>query len=178
MLSFVDVDNTGGARLATEHLLGTGRRVVATITGPQDMGAGVLRLEGYREAIEKAGHVVDPALIAYGDFSEQSGVDAMRRLLAAHPDIDAVFAASDSMALGAMRVLREAGRRVPIDVGVVGFDDSVLARQTDPALTSVHQPVEEMGRAMAQLLYDRIRDVAPAEPYVILGAYLVHRDSA
>jgi DNA-binding LacI/PurR family transcriptional regulator len=103
---------------------------------------------------------------------------AMRTLLAAHPDIDAVFAASDPMALGVLRVLREAGRRVPEDVAVVGFDDSVLARQTMPTLTSVHQPVEEMGRTMARLLYNKISGVEPAQPYVILGTHLVERDSS
>ena len=80
-------------------------------------------------------------------------------MLELDPDIDAVFAASDPMALGAMRVLREHGRRVPEDVAIVGFDDSILANQTVPTLTSVHQPIEEMGRTMAQLLYDRIRGV-------------------
>ena len=102
---------------------------------------------------------------------------AMRALLAAHPDVDAVFAASDPMALGVLRVLRESGRRVPEDIAVVGFDDSVLASQTLPTLTSVHQPVEEMGRTMARLLYDKISGVGSPEPYVILGTHLVERDS-
>ena len=168
---FVDVDNTGGARLATEHLISIGRRRVATIAGPLDMGVGVARLEGYRSA-------VDTALIGYGDFSEQSGAEAMRHLLADHPDIDAVFAGSDPMALGALRALRDSGRRVPDDVALVSFDDSSLARQSFPTLTSVHQPVEDMGRAMARLLYDRIRGEEPAQPYVILGTHLVRRESA
>ena len=94
-----------------------------------------------------------------------------------NPDIDAVFAASDPMALGALRVLRDAGRRVPEDVAIVGFDDSVLASQTLPTLTSVHQPVEEMGRTMARLLYEKISGFEPAVPYVILGTHLVERDS-
>jgi DNA-binding LacI/PurR family transcriptional regulator len=116
-------------------------------------------------------------LIGYGDFSEASGIVAMRTLLATHPDIDAVFAASDPMALGVLRVLRETGRRVPEDVAVVGFDDSVLASQTLPTLTSIHQPVEEMGRVMARLLYHKISGDEPAQPYVILGTHLVERDS-
>jgi Transcriptional regulators len=176
-VSFVDVDNVGGARLATSHLVGNGRRRIATITGPLDMGVGIARLAGYREALVAAGLGVSEDLIVYGDFSEASGMVAMRALLAAHPDVDAVFAASDPMALGVLRVLRESGRRVPEDVAVVGFDDSVLARQTQPTLTSVHQPVEEMGRTMARLLYDKISGVEPAQPYVILGTHLVERDS-
>ncbi len=176
-VSFVDVDNVGGAREATRHLVDTGRRRIATITGPQDMGVGIARLTGYREALATAGIEVVDDLIGYGDFSEASGMVAMRTLLAAHPDIDAVFAASDPMALGVLRVLREAGRRVPEDVAVVGFDDSVLASQTLPTLTSVHQPVEEMGRTMARLLYDKISGIELAQPYVILGTHLVERDS-
>ncbi len=171
---FVDVDNIGGARIATEHLLTIGRRHVATIAGPLDMGVGVARLEGYRMAL---GHNAAP-MIGYGDFSEGSGLAAMRTLLDEHPAIDAVFAASDPMALGALRALRERDLRVPEDVAIVGFDDSPLANQTDPTLTSMHQPVEEMGRAMAQLLYDKIRGVEPPEPYVILTAHLVRRQSA
>jgi DNA-binding LacI/PurR family transcriptional regulator len=177
-VSFVDVDNVGGARQATSHLVDTGRRRIATITGPQDMGVGIARLAGYREALDAAGIEVVDDLIGYGDFSEASGMAAMRALLAAHPDIDAVFAASDPMALGVLRVLRDAGRRVPEDIAVVGFDDSVLANQTLPTLTSVHQPVEEMGRTMARLLYDKISGIEPAQPYVILGTHLVERDSS
>jgi DNA-binding LacI/PurR family transcriptional regulator len=175
---FVDVDNIGGAGQATDHLIASGRGVVATIAGPLDMGVGVARLSGYRGAVEAAGRAYDTALVGYGDFSEESGAAAMRELLAARPDIDAVFAASDPMALGALRVLREAGRQVPSDVAIVGFDDSGLARQTFPTLTSVHQPVEEMGRAMVNLLHDRIRGIEPFKPYVILGTHLVHRESA
>ena len=177
-VNFVDVDNIGGARLATEYLIRNGRRTIATITGPQDMGVGAARLAGYRDAIAAAAIETAPDLIGHGDFSEASGVAAMRGLLAARPDIDAVFAASDPMALGAMRVLRDESRRVPEDVAVVGFDDSVLASQTLPALTTVHQPVEEMGHAMVRLLYDKIRGIEPVEPYVILGTHLVARDSA
>jgi DNA-binding LacI/PurR family transcriptional regulator len=175
---FVDVDNIGGARQATSYLISSGRRRVATIAGPLDMGVGVARLSGYRAALEAAGVPYDPSLVGYGDFSEFSGATAMRALLAAHPDVDAVFAASDPMALGALRVLRDAGSRVPEDVAIVGFDDSVLSRQTDPTLTSVHQPVEEMGRAMVNLLHDRIRGVEPDQRYVILGTHLVHRQSS
>jgi DNA-binding LacI/PurR family transcriptional regulator len=172
--NFVDVDNMGGARLATEHLIAIGRTKVATIAGPRDMGVGAARLAGYLQAIEATGQ---PPLIAYGDFTEESGAAGIRTLLAADPGIDAVFVASDPMALGALRELKDRGRRVPDDVAIVGYDDSPLANQTDPTLTSVHQPVEEMGSAMAHLLYDRIRGIE-APPYVILGTHLVRRQSA
>lgn len=176
--SYVDVDNAGGARLAVSHLVGIGRERVATIAGPQDMGVGVTRLAGYRQAVAEAGLSISEDLIAYGDFSEASGAGAMRTLLAARPDLDAVFAASDLMAAGALRVLRDAGRRVPDDVAVVGFEDSAVARQTDPPLTTVHQPVEEMGRQMARLLVATIRDEPADPPYVLLDTHLVRRASA
>jgi DNA-binding LacI/PurR family transcriptional regulator len=175
---FVDVDNAGGARQAVGYLAAAGRRRIASIAGPQDMGVGLARLAGYREACASAGLPADDHLIAYGDFSEPSGAVAMRQLLTRRPDLDAVFVASDLMAAGAVRLLREAGRRVPDDVAVVGFEDSAVARQTDPPLTTVHQPVEEMGRQMARLLVTRIRGEQPEEPYVLLETHLVVRRSA
>ncbi|WP_344750534.1 LacI family DNA-binding transcriptional regulator, partial [Micromonospora olivasterospora] len=165
---FVDVDNVGGARNATRYLFDRGRRRVATIAGTQDVGPGLARLTGYREAVEATGVGLDPNLIAYGDFSEESGAACMRHLLETSPDLDAVFVASDLMAFGALRTLRGAGRRVPEDVAVVGFDDAPVARQAEPPLTTVFQPIEEMGRQMVQLLVARIRgDELPA-PCVLL----------
>ena len=149
---YVDVDNVGGARAGVAHLLERGRRRIATLTGPQDMGAGQDRLAGYAAALADAGLQVDPALVEHGDFSEVSGVEGMRALLARRPDLDAVFAANDPMAVGAMRVLREAGRTVPDDVALLGFDDSPMARVTHPPLSTVRQPAEGMGRCMAELL--------------------------
>jgi DNA-binding LacI/PurR family transcriptional regulator len=177
-MSCVDADNVGGAQAAVAHLLAQGARRVAAIAGPQDMGVGVARLTGFRRAMQVADLPMDESLVGYGDFSEASGATAMRTLLDRHPDLDAVFAASDLMAVGAMRVLREYGRRVPHDVSVVGFEDSVLAGQTEPALTTVHQPVEAMGREMARLLVAHIRgDEIPA-PLVVLETHLVIRASA
>jgi DNA-binding LacI/PurR family transcriptional regulator len=175
---FVDVDNAGGARQAVAHLADSGRRRVATVAGPQDMGVGVARLAGYREACLEADLVTDEDLIAYGDFSESSGLTAMHQLLSREPDLDAVFVASDLMAAGALRALRETGRRVPADVAVVGFEDSAVARQTDPPLTTVHQPVEAMGREMSTLLLSRIRGDEPDQPEVLLETHLVIRQSA
>ncbi|MEO3773904.1 LacI family DNA-binding transcriptional regulator [Micromonospora sp. B9E7] len=175
---FVDVDNVGGARQAVEYLTGLGRRRIATIAGPQDMGAGLARLAGYTEAVKATGAGVNPDLIAYGDFSEGSGTACMRRLLDVCPDLDAVFVASDLMAFGALRTLREAGRRVPEDVAVIGFDDATIALQADPPLTTVFQPVEEMGRQMARLLVARIRGEELVAPHILLDTQLVHRASA
>jgi DNA-binding LacI/PurR family transcriptional regulator len=175
---YVDVDNAGGARQAVEYLFGRGRRRIATIAGPQDMGVGVTRLSGYREAVAATGAEVTESLIAYGDFSEASGTAAMRRLLDDNPDLDAVFAASDLMAYGAVRALQDAGLRVPEDVSVVGFDDAPIGRQANPRLTTVHQPIEEMGRQMARLLVARIRHDDLPQPHVVLETSLVERESA
>jgi DNA-binding LacI/PurR family transcriptional regulator len=173
--SYVDMDNRAGARQAVKHLLGLGRRAIATIAGSQDMGVGVDRLSGYRDALLPSGL---PELVAYGDFSEHSGATAMQELLRTHPDLDAVFAASDPMALGAMRVLKAEGRSVPRDVAVIGFDDSKAALHADPPLTTVHQPTEAMGRQMAQLLVARINGEELRQPVVILDTHLVRRESA
>ena len=152
-IPFVDVDNVYGARQAAEHLLSLGRRRVATITGPLDMTAGQDRLSGYRQAVEAAG--VEPRA-AYGDFTERSGYEAARALLAADPRLDAVFGASDLMARGALRALHEAGRRVPDDVAVVGFDDLGVAAVTDPPLSSIRQPIGQVARDLVRLLLARI----------------------
>ncbi|MGW8354486.1 LacI family DNA-binding transcriptional regulator [Streptomyces wedmorensis] len=161
-VAFVDSDNTGAGRTAVAHLAARGRRSIATITGPLDMYVARCRLDGYREGLAEAGLTPDPDLVATGDFTEEGGRRAMRQLLDRRPDVDAVFAASDVMAAGARGVLREAGRRVPEDVALVGVDDSAVARHMDPPLTSVRQPIEEMGRAMARVLLQEIAD--PSDP--------------
>jgi len=173
----VDVDNEGGAQQAVAHLLDSGRRRIGVIAGPQDMGVGVARLAGYWDALKDAGVARDETLVTYGDFSERSGVRATVQLLDRRPDVDAIFAASDLMAVGALRALRDAGKQVPGDVAVVGFEDSTLARQTDPPLTTVFQPVEAMGREMARLLVARIGG-EPAGQHVLLDTHLVGRLSA
>ena len=176
--SYVDVDNRQGARSAVEHLIAGGRRVIATISGPSDMPAGIDRLAGYRDAIAEAGLPADQQLEDRGDFTQVGGVEAMTRLLAARPDIDGVFAASDLMAAGALSVLAGQGRRVPKDVAIVGFDDSPVATSTNPQLTSVHQPIEEMGREVARLLVEAVEGSDRVIRRVILATDLVKRASS
>jgi DNA-binding LacI/PurR family transcriptional regulator len=161
-LTSVDSDNYGGARSAVEHLMARGRRTIAHITGHLDVYGAQRRVDGYRDALRDAGREDDELLVAEGDFTEEGGRRAMARLLAHRPDLDAVFAASDVTAAGARQVLREAGRRIPDDVSLVGYDDSAIARHMDPPLTSVRQPIEEMGRAMIDLLLTEIADRRPA----------------
>jgi DNA-binding LacI/PurR family transcriptional regulator len=168
---FVDADNRGGAREAVAYLHRQGRRRIATIAGSQDMTAGIERLDGYHD-------VVGPGPVAIGDFSEESGAAAMQWLLDHYPDLDAVFAASDMMAAGAMRVMRERGLRAPQDIAVIGFDDSVIARHTDPPLTSVHQPIEEMGQEMVRRLLAKLDGDDLDGSAVVLSTHLVLRGSA
>jgi DNA-binding LacI/PurR family transcriptional regulator len=162
---------------AVAYLAANGRQRIATITGTQDLSVGRDRLDGYQDALRAAGLPVDMRLVEPGDFSEESGHRAMAALLDREPDLDAVFAASDLMALGAMRVLKDTGRKVPEQVAVVGFDDSVLARHAEPQLTTVRQPVEEMGRQMTRLLLAKLAGEA-AGVSVILETELVVRASA
>jgi DNA-binding LacI/PurR family transcriptional regulator len=163
---YVDADNVGGARAATEHLLAAGRRRIATVTGPQDMIAGIDRHAGYRAALGAAGTAPDPDLVAAGDFTEAGGARAMATLLERAPDLDAVFAASDTMAVGALRVLRAAGRSVPGDVAVAGFDDAAAAAACDPPLTTVAQPLDEMTRHMTDLLLRQVEGDAEVQARV------------
>jgi DNA-binding LacI/PurR family transcriptional regulator len=177
-VSYVDVDNREGARRATHHLIGQGRRQVATIAGPADMVAGHDRLAGYRDALADAGIPFDESLAVSADFTHDGGVAAMERLLAVRPELDAVFCASDLMAAGALTTLIAAGRRVPDDVAVVGFDDSPIAATSRPPLTSVRQPVEEMGREMVHLLLDLIAHNDRVARRVVLATELILRASS
>lgn len=173
-IPYVDVNNRKGAREITQYLLDAGCRRIATIAGPLQMSSGRHRLDGFRDAV---GDQLDPQWIAQGDFTRESGHQAMLELLQRAPDLDAVFAANDAMAAGAVAALQAAGRRIPGDVRVAGFDDSSIATETRPQLTTVHQPLTEIGRRMALLL---IRQVTSADPVrsVLLPTSLVLRESA
>jgi DNA-binding LacI/PurR family transcriptional regulator len=171
---YVDVDNVGGAREATEYLVSLGRTRVAAICGRLDTEAGRARYRGHRDALLAAG--LDPLPPQEGDFTEPSGAAAMAALLAEHPDLDGVFAANDNMAAGALRMLRASGRAVPADVAVVGFDDLTVAQVADPPLTTVHQPITALGREMARMLVTLINGQDPTP--LILPTRLVTRSSA
>jgi DNA-binding LacI/PurR family transcriptional regulator len=175
-ISSVGADDRAGARSAAEHLIAAGCRRIATITGPLDTGGGVDRLEGYRDALLAHGLPVEPARIAHGDWSRESGAAAMRTLLDQAPDLDAVFAASDAMAAGGLPVLRGAGRDVPGDVRVVGFDDSGLAATLDPPLTTVRHPLDRIADEMVRLLTDVIAGRTPLS--ITVPTTLVIRDSS
>lgn len=175
--NFVDTDNISGGRMAVRHLVERGCQRIVTITGPQDMTGSRDRLEGFGLGLSAAGRGRLPGDAVAGDFTAAGGAAAMRALLTTIPDVDGVFAANDLMAIGALQELRIAGRKVPDDVAVVGFDDIALAGVAQPALTTVAQPIEAMGRATARMLIDQIQGI-PVTRSVILPATLVQRASA
>jgi DNA-binding LacI/PurR family transcriptional regulator len=168
---YVDSDNFTGAQEATQHLISLGCERIATIAGPTDMTVGLDRLSGWRRAM--SGRRTD--LVAHSDFTPEGGASAMRTLLRQDPELDAVFVAADIMALGALQELHAAGRRVPEDVAVVGFDDSVPAM---PPLTTVRQDVERFGRMLTWRLLAEIEGEEGLPPSVLLPTSLVLRTSA
>ncbi|RKS80559.1 DNA-binding LacI/PurR family transcriptional regulator [Motilibacter peucedani] len=171
---FVDVDNRGGGALAAQRLLDDGRRVIAAVSGPVDMTAAVDRLSGFRGVLRQAGR--DTGLVAYGSFTRASGERAMAELLEREPGIDAVFAASDVMALGVQRALLSTGRSVPGDVAVIGFDDIDLAQYGTPPLTTVRQPASAQARLAVESLLVQLHGGDVPEP-VTLPTELVVRES-
>ena len=175
-VGYVDADNEGGARLAVNHLVDRGRRTIATVAGPKDRAVGVDRLAGWRAALRQAGRKPDRTLIARGDFTPTGAATAATALLERRPDVDGIFVASDLMALGVLDAVRQSGRRVPDDVAIVGFDDGELARSSVPPLTTVRQPIDELGRRMADLLIAQL-DHNAAPKGLILKTELVIRQS-
>lgn len=175
-LPFVGIDNVGSARSITAKLREGGRRRIGMIAAALDRDSGIDRLAGFREALGadfSADRVVEVPLYDYG-----SGVKGMRALLERDPAIDGVFAASDAVAAGALEALREAGRSVPGDVGVVGFDDSTWAVRCQPQLSTVHQPAKELGAYAAQLVLRQL-DGEHVEPGgQLLTTPIIWRDSA
>jgi DNA-binding LacI/PurR family transcriptional regulator len=177
-LWYVDADNVGGAELATRYLLESGREHVATVAGPLDMCAGLDRLAGYRSAVEAEGRTYDASLVEVGGFTAAGGHDAAARLLDRRPDVDAIFAASDLAAIGAVRAVRERGRTVGEDVAVIGFDDIPAAADQQPPLTTVKQPIAALGTAMTRLLLDRIEGRSGLARRTVLPVELVLRATA
>ncbi len=173
----VDIDNRAGARAAVGHLIELGHRRIACITNaPLAYTAAADRLAGYRDALEAAEVPFDAALVAEGAFDAASGRAAMTRLLALAEQVTAVFVASDVVAFGALRALREAGRRVPGDVSVVGFDDIPLARHFDPPLTTIRLPANALGAAAGRALVDRLAG-RPSSERTLLPTELIVRES-
>jgi DNA-binding LacI/PurR family transcriptional regulator len=175
-IPFVDADNFGGAYAATKHLISQGCKKVAIITGDIGTTAAKQRLDGFLQVYREAGKVPAKGLICEGDYSFESGKEHAKKLLAAHPDLDAIFASNDLMAMGAITYLQDAGKRVPEDIKVVGFDDSLIAQTARPALTTIKQDVVALGEAAGNLMIAQLNG-QEVEP-VILPTELVIRASA
>lgn len=175
----VDVDNVQGGYDAARHLIDLGHREIATIVGPRDWPSAAARLEGYRKALREAGIAEDSALVEFAaDWGLESGRVAAAQLLDRGARFTALFAQSDLTALGAIRQLRLAGLNIPQDVSVVGYDDLPVAGYVDPPLTTVHQPMEEVGVLAASLVLDQLAHGTTAEGAHLLPAVLVPRQSS
>lgn len=172
----VSIDNRAAARAITTRLADTGRRRIGMIAAALDRDSGADRLAGFADAL---GDRYDDDLVQRIPlYSYSDGQAGMRELLARHPDIDGIFASSDAVAAGAMDVLQAAGRRVPDDVGIVGFDDSTWALRCDPPLSTVHQPAGDLGRAAAELVLRQLRGDADGSGRQVLETPIVWRGSA
>ncbi len=174
-VSYIDIDNSAAASNAVSHLIRLGYQRIGTIAGPSNSTVGLDRKAGYVEALKDRGKTIHDSLIAEGDFTETGGYHAMQRLLPAKPD--AIFAASDIMAIGAMRAVREAGLKVPDDVAFVGFDDLPMATLSDVQLTTIRQPVVQFGVRAVEILIEQIESGITAPRRTILDTELVIRES-
>jgi DNA-binding LacI/PurR family transcriptional regulator len=173
---WVGIDNFGAARSIVERLRDTGRRRIGMIAAALDRDSGSDRLSGFREAL---GDRFDASLVEEVPlYSYSAGVAGMRALLERHPDIDGVFAAADSVAAGVVDALRSAGRSIPRDVGVVGFDDSAWATRTDPLLSTVSQPAGALGTEAARSVLAQLAGAAHPEAGIVLPTPIIWRDSA
>jgi LacI family transcriptional regulator len=174
-VSYIDVDNIQSAYQAITYLIHLGYRRIGTITGMMNGTVGIDRLEGYKKAICEQGWQVDRELVVEGDFSERSGYQAMKKLLPARPD--AVFAASDTMATGAIQAVREAGLNVPGDIAFIGFDDLPVASLADFKLTTIRQPIAQFGAQAVESLIDLIENGIKPSRRIIMDTELIIRDS-
>jgi DNA-binding LacI/PurR family transcriptional regulator len=175
-ISYVELDQRAGVFLAVDHLVGLGRRRIATVSGPLDTPPGRERLAAFRDRL--AHHGLTESTCVEGDFTQAGGASAMRELLASAPDTDAVFVASDLMALGAVSVLHRSGVAIPDRMAVVGFDDSSAALSCDPPLTTVRQAVESMAAQAAELLLEQIAAPEVTVQSRVFQPTLVVRESA
>ncbi len=174
--SYVDSENEQGARMIVEHLIQQGRRRIGMITGRSGLTSSHDRLQGYISALQNADIPIDMRLITpAGDYSDASGYTGMKLLL--QQRIDAVFAANDVMAASAVRAIKEAGLRVPDDIAVGGFDDMAIARTTSPALTTVQQPVTQLGDYAVRGLIDLLEGRATPPLQQMLPVKLIVRQS-
>lgn len=173
----IRVDNRKGAEEAVSYLIGRGYRRILHLTGPSNSVIGAARLQGYEDALDNAGIFVDPNFIMKGQFNTAWGIEGIRKALGIGRFFDAVFCGSDSIALGAMKAIKDAGLSIPKDMGVVGFDDIELAKLVDPTLTTVRQPNYALGYEAVSMLASCLKDAAYEPGTLSLSTELVIRES-
>jgi len=176
-LPSVQSDNFEGAVTATRYLLELGHRRIAFLAGRADLRSSVLRRDGYEHALAEAGVPVDPDLVRDGEYLRDVARERARELLCRHDRPTAVFAANDLSALGTLDLARELGLHVPGDQSILGFDDIPEAAQAEPPLTTVRQPLQELGRTAIDLLVELLEGRTPDRPNVTLPTVLVRRDT-
>jgi LacI family transcriptional regulator len=176
-VSSVSCDDEQGGYEATRYLLALGHTAIATILGPENEECTIDRWEGYHRALAEAGVEPVGSLVGKGDWSIKSGGKAMQAMLDSAEPFSGVFVQNDRMAMGAIRALREAGRRVPQDVSIVGYDDIPFAPYIDPPLTTIQQPIDSFGHHGARLLIDTIRNRNHKPKHIRLNAQLIERQS-
>ncbi|WP_433060319.1 LacI family DNA-binding transcriptional regulator [Dactylosporangium sp. CS-033363] len=176
-LASVAATNFAGGTQATEHLVALGHRRIGFAGLPAHIAASRERLHGYRNALELAGIEADPALVVHGGFTAEAGCRMALDLLGRPDPPTAIFAACDGAALGVFEAARRLGRRVPQDLSVVGFDDIEPAKLSSPPLTTVHQPIADMGRVAVRTLHTLARGGTPDSMHVQLATHLVVRES-
>ncbi|MFH1368019.1 MAG: LacI family DNA-binding transcriptional regulator [Elusimicrobiota bacterium] len=175
--STIDCDNISGAEMAVEYLLGLGHRAIGIITGPDDIVNSRDRVKGFCLAMRKRGISVDSELIANGEFIYSKGVQAARKLLGAKPRPTAIFCANDTMAFACIQVAAEMGISVPGDLSVAGFDDVEMASEARPALTTIRQPISEIGKQGVRMLFAQM-DIKVFKPQnIVLPVELIVRES-
>jgi LacI family transcriptional regulator len=174
----VDVDNQLAARKATQYLIDIGHTRIACISNaPASFSSAHERVLGYKDALVESGIAPEDEMIRYADFDPQSGFDRMKSLLTSGKEFTAVFVASDNVAMGAKSALREAGLRIPDDISIMGFDDIPWAKYSDPPLTTVSLPAQELASRACLLLLDLMRGSDPVEKNLVLDTELVVRKS-
>lgn len=176
-ITVVDVDNVEGGYQGTRCLIESGHHQIGMITGPTDWRSAQDRWQGYRLALEEASIPYDESLIEYGDWVYESGYEAMLRLLEKSPHITALFAQNDRMAIAAMRAIRESGRQIPSDLAVVGYDDIPVSAYSHPPLTTIRQPMKQVGEMAARLLCELISNPDAECQEVLMKPELVRRGS-
>lgn len=173
-INFVDADNVMGGSIATQHLIDRGYQRIATITGPDIRTSGRDRLIGYQNVLDQNHREIDPSLIIEGNFTQESGYECAKKLLAQKPD--AIFIASDFMAIGAIKAIQEAGFSIPEDIAIVSFDDIPQAEEL--GLSTIHQPTKEIGEMAVDIILKQINEPESDIYQAVFPPYLVHRKTS